>query len=69
MLSAAYYRRQAETCLHVARLVRDPLASEALRDLAVKYHARALDAERTAADPPHAYMLADGGRDGGSLHE
>jgi hypothetical protein len=68
MPSAAYYRRQAETCLQVAGRVRDSLASEALRDLAVKYYARALDVERKTADTP-AYMVGLGGPAGDDLSD
>ena len=43
MATAGYYRKQAQTCLHMSRLCRDPVLAEHLGSLATEFMEAAAD--------------------------
>jgi hypothetical protein len=59
MLSAEYLRRQAETCLRIARACFDLASVERMRLLAGELKAKAEEIEKQDAVAPHMF-----GRDG-----
>jgi len=72
MPRAEYFRRQAETCLRLARVCRDEDATRRLLALADEYHAKAQATEMDDAPlstPPRANEQGDtpGGGDGPGL--
>ena len=48
MATAGYYRKQAETCLHMSRMCDDPILAEQLDMLAAEFREAAADQDGVA---------------------
>ena len=55
MLRSGFFRRQAETCLHLAEQCADQTTAEQLRLVAAEFFRKAIEAEHDRPrDPPQA---------------